>query len=177
MIRRSRQVHIEPVPILLIILIDRETEKEKNMAANEVMYMAEMTRVLLAVQRKMEEQERVQNAPPPPLVINMYATPNANPNDGWGVLDEANNFFLHHGLITMVKANQFSGRTESDPNSHLSSFLDIYDTIRMNQVSKDVIRLKMFMFSLRDRTKHLFNGYDKSIIHSWEELHKLFLNT
>lgn len=117
------------------------------------------------------------NPPPPPPVAAMYETSDADPNDEWGAGINANNFTLHHGLITMVQANQFSGRSESDPNSHLKTFVDVCDTTRINRVSKDAIHLRMFPFSLRDRAKHWFDGIDRSNIYSWADLRKQFLDT
>lgn len=134
--------------------------------------MAEMIRIMENTQRRLEELERTLNAPPPPLIVNIYETPDADPNDGWGATIAATNFTLHNELINMVQANQFSGRPEADPNSHLSTFVDICDTVRINQVNNDVVCLKLFTFSLGD-ANHWFNGLDRSTIHTWEELRKL----
>lgn len=85
----------------------------------------------------------------------MYETPENDDDDGCGAFDGANNFVLHHGLVTMVQANQFSRRPNADSNSHLKSFIDVSDTIRINQVSKDIITLKLFTFSLNGSIKPL----------------------
>lgn len=85
-----------------------------------------------AMQRKIDEQDKALNASPPPLAVNMMATLDAYPNDGWGALDGANNFTLHQGLINMVQANQFNGHSKADLNSHISSFINVCDTIRIN---------------------------------------------
>lgn len=106
----------------------------------------------------------------------MYETLDDDDN-GLGVLDGANNFVLHHGLVTLKQANQFSGRPEAYPKSHLKAFIDMCDTIRINQLSKDDIQLKLFTFSLHDIAKHWFDEIDLSNIRSWVELRKLFLDT
>ena len=42
----------------------------------------------------------------------------------------------------------------------MASFLDICDTFRMNGVSADAIRLRLFPFSLRDKTKLWLNSLE-----------------
>ena len=50
----------------------------------------------------------------------------------------------------MVQQNQYEGLAHEDPNVHLAIFLEIADTIKMNGVTKDVIRMRLFPFSLGD---------------------------
>ena len=45
------------------------------------------------------------------------------------------------------------GFPHNDFNEHISSFLEIYDTQRINGVSPEVIMLKLFSFSLKDKLK------------------------
>ncbi|XP_022852858.1 uncharacterized protein LOC111374418 [Olea europaea var. sylvestris] len=65
----------------------------------------------------------------------------------------ANNVELKLGLVHMVQQNQFGGAPTEDPNAHLGSFLEICDTVKMNCVTEDAIRLRLFSFSLRDKAK------------------------
>ena len=46
----------------------------------------------------------------------------------------------------MVQQSQFGGNAVEDPNAHLATFLEICDTIKMNGVSEDAIRLRLFHF-------------------------------
>ncbi|XP_057495663.1 uncharacterized protein LOC130780659 [Actinidia eriantha] len=64
----------------------------------------------------------------------------------------ANNFKLKPDLISMVQQAQFSGSPLGNPNIHLAMFLEICDTIKINGVTEDTIRLILFPFSLRDKT-------------------------
>jgi hypothetical protein len=42
---------------------------------------------------------------------------------------EANNFEIKPNIIQMIQQSiQFGGLTEKDPNAHIASFLEIYDT-------------------------------------------------
>ncbi|KAK6115709.1 hypothetical protein DH2020_007978 [Rehmannia glutinosa] len=63
----------------------------------------------------------------------------------------------------MVQQNQFGGFATEDPNSHLAHFIQICNTIKMNGVSDDAIRLRLFPFSLRDKSqKFLFKFFPSS---------------
>ena len=55
---------------------------------------------------------------------------------------DANNFELKPALINMVQQNQYGGSAVEDPNIHLRMFLEIVDTIKMNGVPKETIRLR-----------------------------------
>ena len=76
---------------------------------------------------------------------------------------QANNFELKPELIQMVQHTcQFRGFPHDDPNEHISSFLEICDTQRINGVSLEVIKLKLFPFSLKDKAKTWFNSLPKN---------------
>ena len=65
---------------------------------------------------------------------------------------QANNFELKPGLVQMVQHTcQFRGFPHDDPNEHISSFLEICDTQKINCVSPEVIKLKLFPFFLKDK--------------------------
>ena len=64
---------------------------------------------------------------------------------------------------------------QSDPNEHISSFLEICDTKKINGVSLEVIKLKLFLFSLKDKAKTWFNSLPKNTIATWDEMANKFL--
>ena len=63
---------------------------------------------------------------------------------------EANNFELKPSLITMVQKHQFTGHPNEDPNERLGRFLRMENTVKLNGVNPDVIKLQLFQLSLRD---------------------------
>ena len=67
-------------------------------------------------------------------------------------------FELKASLISMVQQKQFRGHTSEDPNWHISNFLELCDTIKMNGVDHNVIKLRLFPFSLQDKAKNWFQG-------------------
>ena len=63
---------------------------------------------------------------------------------------DANNFELKLALITMVHQHQFTGHPTEDPNEHLGRILRLANTVKLNGVRPQVIKLHLFPFSLRD---------------------------
>ena len=54
-------------------------------------------------------------------------------------------------------------------------FLEIYETQRINGVSPEVIKLKLFPFSLKDKAKTWFNSLSKNTIATWDKMANKFL--
>ena len=63
---------------------------------------------------------------------------------------EANNFELKTTLITMVQQHRFTGHPFEDPNEHLGRFMRMVNTVKLNGMRPEVIKLQLFPFSLRD---------------------------
>ena len=66
---------------------------------------------------------------------------------------DANNFELKPALISMLQQSQFGGTPLEDPNLHLSVSLEVFNTLKLNKVSSDAIRLRLFPFSLRHKAR------------------------
>ena len=56
---------------------------------------------------------------------------------------EANNFELKPTLITMVQQHQFTGLPSEDPNEHMGRFMRMANTVKMNGVRLEVIKLQL----------------------------------
>ena len=50
-----------------------------------------------------------------------------------------------------MQNNQFIGLANEDPNAHISNFLEVYDIVKYKGVSDEVVRLRLFPFSLGDK--------------------------
>ena len=62
---------------------------------------------------------------------------------------EANNFELKLVMFKMLQTvGQFSGLEHEDLHTHLLNFITICDSFKMNQVSEEAIRLRLFPYSL-----------------------------
>ena len=63
------------------------------------------------------------------------------------------NFELKSSLINMVQASPFYGKPNEDANARLQNFLELCDTVVIRGVAADVIKLRLFPFSLLGKAK------------------------
>ncbi|CAM8993717.1 unnamed protein product [Rhodiola kirilowii] len=82
-------------------------------------------------------------------------------------------FELKTALINMVGNNAFSGI--GNPNAHLTSFLELCETFKINNVPKEAIYLRLFPFSLMGKAKDWLWSHDASTFVTWDELAQAFL--
>ena len=88
---------------------------------------------------------------------------------------EANNFELKLALITMVQQNQFTGHPTQDPNERLGRFLRMVNTVKLNGVRPEVIKVLLFPFSLRDIVATWYESLPYGSVDTWEELVEAYL--
>jgi len=62
-------------------------------------------------------------------------------------------FELKPALINMVHANPFYGKPHEDANDYLQHFLEVCNTFTIKNITVDVIRLRLFPFSLLGKVK------------------------
>jgi len=58
---------------------------------------------------------------------------------------------------------------------HRSVFLEVSDTLKLNDVSADAIQLWLFPFSLRDKAKAWLHSLPPGCITTWDKLTRAFL--
>src|SRR6185312_5576701 len=85
------------------------------------------------------------------------------------------NFEIKTGLITMVQASPFCGKTNEDASAHLQQFLELCSTFVIKGVSQDAIRLRLFLFTLLGRAKQWFYA-NKAAMDTWNKCAKAFLS-
>ena len=54
---------------------------------------------------------------------------------------DANNFELKLALIIMVQQHQYTGHPNEDPNEHMGRFMRMTNTMKLNGVRLEVIKL------------------------------------
>jgi hypothetical protein len=76
----------------------------------------------------------------------------------------ANNFELKPILLNMLSQHMFNGLAHEDPNQHLPMFEELCNTVKINGVEPDAIKLRAFPFSLGDKAKNWIRSLDTGII-------------
>jgi len=62
-----------------------------------------------------------------------------------------------------------------DPNLHLSVFLEVCNTLKINRASTDAIQLRLFPSSLKDKARAWLHPLPLRSITTWDEVTKVFL--
>ena len=89
---------------------------------------------------------------------------------------QATTFELKPVMFQILQTiGKFHGLSSEDPHLHLKSFLRVSDSFRFQGVDKDVIRLSLFPYSLRDGAKSWLNTLAPRTIDSWNSLAKNIL--
>ena len=70
----------------------------------------------------------------------------------------------------MVQQHQYTGHPSEDSNEHMGRFLRIANTMKLNGVRPEVIKLQLFPFSLRDVVATWFESLSYGSVNNWEEL-------
>ena len=63
---------------------------------------------------------------------------------------QVNDFELKGVTLQMLHNIQFHGLLSENPNAHLTSFIEVCDTIKYNGVTEEALRLRLFPLSLSD---------------------------
>ena len=80
-----------------------------------------------------------------PCTANVATGPNVNVRDV--------KFELKSSLINMVQASPFCGKPNEDANTHLQNFLELCETVTIRGIKADIIKLRLFPFSLLGKAK------------------------
>nr|GEX30306.1 reverse transcriptase domain-containing protein [Tanacetum cinerariifolium] len=86
----------------------------------------------------------------------MWATDHVvapTPSSAVTILETANEFAIKGNHLTLVKGNQFDGRTKTDPQKHIHEFFRICDMFKYRDTKNEVVRLMMFPLSLTGEAK------------------------
>ena len=86
-----------------------------------------------------------------------------------------NNFELKGVTFQMLNNIQFHGLPSKNLNAHLTSFIEVFDTIKYNGVTEEALKLRLFPLSLSDRAKHWLTCQPPDSIISWNDLVQKFL--
>ncbi|KAL4273966.1 hypothetical protein GQ457_13G015910 [Hibiscus cannabinus] len=89
---------------------------------------------------------------------------------------EAEHFELKPVMFNMLNTlGQFGGTSNENARHYLKSFLEICNSFKIHGVSNDVLKLKLFPYSLRDKAKTWLNNLLPGSLQSWTQLCRSFL--
>ncbi|GKD38565.1 reverse transcriptase domain-containing protein [Tanacetum coccineum] len=92
------------------------------------------------------------------------------------ILETANEFAIKGNHLTLVKGNQFDGRTKTDSHKHIHEFLGICDIFKYRDTEKEAVRLMMFPLSLTGEAKKWLDELNEGTIETWDELRTVFIS-
>jgi len=69
----------------------------------------------------------------------------------------------------------FHGLPNEDPYAHLATYIEICNTIRLDGVLEDAIRLSLFSFSLSGEAKRWLHSLKGDNLKTWDEVVEKFL--
>jgi hypothetical protein len=76
---------------------------------------------------------------------------------------------------TIQSLPTFLGLTHENPYDFLSEFQTICSTIELTGFTEDALKMRIFIFALKDRAKHWFQSLEPNSITSWDQLQQVFL--
>ncbi|GKB18922.1 reverse transcriptase domain-containing protein, partial [Tanacetum coccineum] len=98
------------------------------------------------------------------------------PGSAITIPETANEFAIKGNHLTLVKGNQFDGRTKTDPHKHIHEFLGICDMFKYRDTENEAVRLMMFPLSLTGEAKTWLDELNEGTIKTWDELRTTFIS-
>jgi Retrotransposon gag protein len=78
-------------------------------------------------------------------------------------------------LLNLVMKEQFSGVSTDDAAAHLNNFVELCEMQKYKDMDGDIIKLKLFPFSLRGRAKEWLLSLPRNSIDSWTKCKDAFI--
>ncbi|GKE76122.1 reverse transcriptase domain-containing protein, partial [Tanacetum coccineum] len=98
------------------------------------------------------------------------------PDPAITIPETANEFAIKGNHLTLVKGNQFDGRTKSDLHKHIHEFLRICDMFKYRDTENEAARLMVFPLSLTGEAKTWLDELNEGTIKTWDELRTAFIS-
>ena len=87
-----------------------------------------------------------------------------------------NTFFeIKPALLNLVMREKISGIGNEDAASHLNNFVELCEMQKHRDIDGDIIKLKLFPFSLRGKAKEWLNSLTRNSIDSWTKCKDAFI--
>ena len=86
----------------------------------------------------------------------------------------APSYEIRSDLIDQIRISPFRGESEENPYTHLKDFGALYDTFRIEGVTPEAVRWKLFLFSLEGAAKKWYDRHAKTVGGDWGRLETEF---
>ncbi|GKC38351.1 reverse transcriptase domain-containing protein [Tanacetum coccineum] len=98
------------------------------------------------------------------------------PGSAITIPETANEFAIKGNHLTLIKGNQFDGKTKTDPHKHIHKFLRICDMFKYRDTKNEAVRLMMFPLSLTGGAKTWLDELNEGTIKTCDELRTAFIS-
>jgi hypothetical protein len=89
--------------------------------------------------------------------------------------DKPTPFEIKTFIIKTIYEERFEGKPGQDPIAHLKKFEKRCQIIKLDNVSSEVIKIKMFSYSLGEKALNWFLDFPLGTSHSWLNLKSAFM--
>ncbi|GJS00944.1 reverse transcriptase domain-containing protein [Tanacetum coccineum] len=93
----------------------------------------------------------------------------STPGSAITIPETVNEFAIKGNHLTLIKGNQFDGRTKTDPHKHIHEFLKICDMFKYRDTKNEVVRLLMLPLSLTEEAKTWLDELNKGTIETLDD--------
>ncbi|KAK4280409.1 hypothetical protein QN277_012037 [Acacia crassicarpa] len=182
--RKSPTANIEPYDPEIERTYKQRRKRQKQ--RGQSFDSASMVDIL--INHEQDQRERIvvnrDNQVPPPLnpnankAIMEFGIPDLNKLNSAIVPLTVNvgHFEIKGIMIQMLnEAGQFGGLPSEDPHLYLKTFMEVCDSFVVLRIPSDVVRIKLFRFSLRDKARTWLNNLPTNSITTWNDLGSKFL--
>ena len=83
---------------------------------------------------------------------------------------------INTALLNLVMKDQFASLPSEDAATHLNNFVDLCDMQKKKYTENDIVKFKLFPFSLRVHAKIWFSSLPKNSIDSWNKCKDAFIS-
>ncbi|GJZ47844.1 reverse transcriptase domain-containing protein [Tanacetum coccineum] len=91
-------------------------------------------------------------------------------------VDLGDNFTVKGYHISMIKDQQFDGRSRVEPHKHIAEFIKVCGMFCYGNTNADAIKLKLFPSSLSREAKIWFNELSLGVITTWKEMRQALIS-
>ena len=91
-------------------------------------------------------------------------------------LNDVESCEINAALLNLAMQYQFFGLPSEDAATHLNNFVDLCEMQKKKDTDNNIVKLKLFLFSLRDRAKIWFSSLPKNSIDSWNKCKDSFIS-